>query len=68
MNQELIRIALENKEIIEAYKSQIHKGINIENHKPSNITIGLIYKIILITGIGIIGYAIYYNYKKKMRD
>jgi hypothetical protein len=62
MNPELFKIALENKAIVDAYKSQLiiqnaAVPLNTNLAKHNNVFL----KIILLTGVFLIGYTIYRN-------
>ncbi len=66
MNPEIIKIALENKEIVDKLKSQLlaynTTAVASVNSTKKN---GGIWKLALVAGIGILGYNIYNHFIKK---
>lgn len=67
MNPELIRIATENKAILDTLKAQMAaQNAAVANTSSSTKISGIVWKIMLFAGIGIVGYnMILYKLKKE---
>jgi hypothetical protein len=68
MNPELIRIATENKAIVDAFKAQmVAKNKAVANTSPSNKSNGIVWKTMLFAGVVIVGYNVYNHYLNKQK-
>lgn len=68
MNPELIRIATENKAIVDALKAQmVAKNAAVENTSSLTKSSGIVWKIMLFAGVVIVGYNAYNSYAKKIK-
>jgi hypothetical protein len=71
MNPELIKIALENKAILDALKAQIEtQQITTTAASNKSFTIGGLWKIALLAGFATLGYYVYsyHNNKKRLTN
>ena len=71
MNPELIKIALENKAILDALKAQIETQQLTTTAEPNkSFNIGGLWKIALIAGVATLGYYVYsyHNNKKRLTN
>lgn len=69
MNPELIKIALENKEILYSLRSQmLVQNTTVINAPGNTKNSGVIWKLLLVGGVAIISYSIYYNYKSTLKN
>jgi hypothetical protein len=68
MNPELIKIALENKAILDAFKSQIEiQQITTVTAPNKSLKSGGLWKIALLAGVATLGYYVYSYYDNKKR-
>jgi len=67
MNPEIIKIAIENKAILDALKAQIETQQITTTANPNKaLNSGGLWKILIVTGVVIVGYNVYsYNNNKK---
>jgi hypothetical protein len=69
MNPELIKIALENKAILDAFKSQIEiQQITTVTAPNKSLKSGGLWKIAIFAGVVIVGYNVYSYYNDKKRS
>jgi hypothetical protein len=69
MNPELIKIALENKAILDALKSQIEiQQITTATAPNKPLKSGGLWKIVFVAGVAILGYNVYSYYNNKKRS
>ncbi len=71
MNPELIKIAIENKAILDALKAQIETEQITTTARPNkSLNSGGLWKIVIVAGVAILGYKVYsyYNDKKRLTN
>lgn len=68
MNPELIRIATENKAIVDALKAQIvAKNAAVTNTSTNTKSSSIVWKIMLFAGVVVVAYNLY-NYFNKIDE
>lgn len=65
MNPELIRIATENKAIVDALKAQMVAQNAAVTNASSKTKSSVVWKIMLFAGVVIVGYNVYNHYLNK---
>ncbi len=69
MNPELIRIATENKAIVDTLKAQLAaKNAAVTNTTSNSKNSGIVWKIIVFVGVAVVGYNVYNYYLNKSKN
>ena len=69
MNSELIRIATENKAIVDTLKAQmVAQNVAVANASSKAKSSSVVWKIMIFAGVAIIGYNVYNHYLNKPKN